>query len=56
MLREIAEGAPHLDLQTMGLMKNVFMAFGRILDEGSVAGVFRPLHPVLASRRSSGRC
>ncbi len=48
MLREIAEGAPHLDLDTLSLLRTVFMAFGRILVEGQTAGVFRPMHPVLA--------
>lgn len=48
MLREIAEGAPHLDLATLGLLRTVFMAFGRILSEGQAAGTFRPMHPVLA--------
>ena len=48
MLREISEGAPHLDLETFELMRNVFMAFGRILAEGAAAGTFRPIHPVLA--------
>ncbi|MGH9384959.1 MAG: TetR/AcrR family transcriptional regulator [Vicinamibacterales bacterium] len=48
MLREIAEGAPHLDLATLGLLRTVFMAFGGILLEGQAAGVFRPMHPVLA--------
>jgi AcrR family transcriptional regulator len=48
MLREISEGAPHLDLETLALMKGVFLAFGRILAEGSAAGVFRAVHPILA--------
>lgn len=48
MLREIAAGAPHLDLETLSLMKAVFLAFGRILTEGAAAGTFRPVHPVLA--------
>jgi AcrR family transcriptional regulator len=48
MLREIAEGAPHLDLDTLNLLRTVFMAFGRILADGQHAGVFRPMHPVLA--------
>ena len=48
MLREISEGAPHLDIDTFGLMKNVFMAFTRILSEGAAAGAFRPVHPILA--------
>jgi AcrR family transcriptional regulator len=48
MLREISEGAPHLDLETLALMKGVFLAFARILAEGSAAGVFRAVHPILA--------
>jgi AcrR family transcriptional regulator len=48
MLREIAEGAPHLDVDTLAHMRTVFMAFGRILAEGEQAGVFRRIHPVLA--------
>jgi AcrR family transcriptional regulator len=48
MLREISEGAPHLDLATLNSMKGVFLAFGRILAEGAAAGVFRPVHPILA--------
>ena len=48
MLREIAEGAPHLDLDTLNLLRTVFLGFGRILTEGQADGVFRPVHPVLA--------
>lgn len=48
MLREISEGAPHLDMDTFALMKAVFMAFARILAEGAATGVFRQVHPVLA--------
>ncbi len=48
MLREISEGAPHLDLETFAHMRGVFMAFGRILNEGATAGTFRQVHPVLA--------
>ena len=48
MLREISEGAPHLDPDTLALMRAVFTAFGRILTEGQQTGVFRPVHPVLA--------
>jgi hypothetical protein len=54
MLREIADGAPHLDLETFALMKNVFVAFGRILAEGAAAGTFRPVHPVLAYTSTMG--
>ncbi|MDO8680249.1 MAG: TetR/AcrR family transcriptional regulator [Acidobacteriota bacterium] len=48
MLREIAAGAPHLDLETLTLMKAVFLGFGKILADGAAAGTFRPVHPVLA--------
>jgi TetR/AcrR family transcriptional regulator len=48
MLREIAEGAPRLDPDTLSLMKTVFMAFARILTDGQHAGLFRPINPVLA--------
>ena len=48
MMREIAEGAPHLDPDTLALMRTVFMTFGRILSEGQASGVFRAVHPVLA--------
>jgi TetR/AcrR family transcriptional regulator len=48
MMREIAEGAPHLDLATLGHIRTVFVAFGRILAEGQAAGVFRAIHPILA--------
>jgi AcrR family transcriptional regulator len=48
MLREIAEGAPHLDLDTLAHIRTVFVSFGRILQEGEAAGVFRKIHPILA--------
>jgi TetR/AcrR family transcriptional regulator len=48
MLREISEGAPHLDLETFAHMRNVLGAFARILSEGAEAGTFREVHPVLA--------
>jgi AcrR family transcriptional regulator len=48
MLREIAEGAPRLDPDTLALMKTVFLAFHRILHEGEQSGLFRPINPVLA--------
>lgn len=48
MLREISEGAPRLDPEALALMKNVFQAFARILTDGQHAGLFRPIHPVLA--------
>jgi AcrR family transcriptional regulator len=48
MMREISEGAPHLDLETLGHIRAVFLGFGRILKEGEAAGTFRRIHPVLA--------
>lgn len=48
MLREIAEGAPHLDVATLKLLRDVFATFVRIVREGQRAGVFREVHPVLA--------
>ena len=48
MLREMSEGAPHLDLDTLGHIRRVFMGFGAILKEGQAAGIFREIHPILA--------
>ena len=48
MLREIAEGALHFDEEILTRMRNVFLAFARVLHEGQQAGVFRPVNPVLA--------
>src|SRR5688572_10542644 len=48
MLREIAEGAPHLDIDTLAHIRTVFIGFGRILHEGEAAGIFRKIHPILA--------
>ena len=48
MLREMAEGAPHLDADTLVLMRAVFVAFASILDAGARRRDFRPVHPVLA--------
>jgi TetR/AcrR family transcriptional regulator len=47
MLREMAEGAPHLDLETLGLMRTVFGAFARILADGQARDRFRPVNPIL---------
>jgi AcrR family transcriptional regulator len=48
LMREIAEGAPHLDLDTLSLIKTLMTAFGRILAEGQSSGLFRPVNPILA--------
>src|SRR5262245_54605474 len=48
LMREIAEGAPHLDRETFSGMRDVLAVFAGILAEGQARGVFRPVHPVLA--------
>ncbi|HEX6214091.1 MAG TPA: TetR family transcriptional regulator, partial [Vicinamibacterales bacterium] len=48
MLREIAEGALHFDTEILSRMRNVFLAFMRLLSEGQEQGVFREVNPVLA--------
>jgi TetR/AcrR family transcriptional regulator len=48
MLREMAEGAPHLDAATLALMRAVFAAFAAILADGHADGSFRQVHPVMA--------
>src|SRR5262245_12148541 len=48
MLREISEGASHLDGKTLGLMRVVFLAFCRILADGHARGDFREVQPILA--------
>jgi AcrR family transcriptional regulator len=48
MMRELAEGAPHLDRDTFMLIRNVISAFARILVEGERRRVFRPVNPILA--------
>jgi TetR/AcrR family transcriptional regulator len=48
MLREIAEGAPRLDADTMSHMRQVIGSFVAILREGQESGTFRKVHPILA--------
>ncbi|MBL8138333.1 MAG: TetR family transcriptional regulator [Acidobacteria bacterium] len=48
MMREMSAGAPHLDPATLLLLRGVFTAFGRILEQGVQSGHFRKVHPVLA--------
>jgi AcrR family transcriptional regulator len=48
MLREIAEGAPRLDPETMTRMRGVIAGFAAILQQGQSIGVFRQVHPILA--------
>src|ERR1051325_8885585 len=48
MLREIAEGAPRLDPETMTHMRGVIAGFAAILQQGQSTGAFRKVHPILA--------
>ena len=48
MLREMSEGAPHLDADTLTLLKAIFGAFAGILDNGAATHAFRRVHSVLA--------
>jgi len=48
MLREIAEGAPRLDPDTMAHMRGVIGNFAAILKQGQQGGEFRDVHPILA--------
>jgi AcrR family transcriptional regulator len=48
MMREMSAGAPHLDDATMGHMRNVFVGFSAILEEGVQAGAFRRVNPLMA--------
>jgi TetR/AcrR family transcriptional regulator len=48
MLREVAEGAPRIDPETMVHMRGVVMSFAAILQQGQQLKVFRPIHPILA--------
>jgi TetR/AcrR family transcriptional regulator len=48
MLREIAEGAPRLDPETMSHMRKVIGNFAAILQQGQHVGSFRAIHPLLA--------
>src|SRR5258706_11747582 len=46
-LREIAEGAEHVDAATLGYVREVLAALGSIIAEGVRAGRFQPAHPLL---------
>jgi AcrR family transcriptional regulator len=47
MLRELAAGAPHFDVQTFQLMNDVFAAVRDIIEQGQRDGVFRRVDPLL---------
>jgi TetR/AcrR family transcriptional regulator len=46
-LREIAEGAEHVDAATLGYVRDVLAALGGIIAEGVRLGRFQPAHPLL---------
>lgn len=46
-LREIAEGAGHVDAATLTYVREVLAALGGIIAEGVRAGRFQPAHPLL---------
>jgi AcrR family transcriptional regulator len=48
MLREVAEGATHLDRETIAALAAVPLAIGRIVRHGTERAEFRPVHPVAA--------
>jgi hypothetical protein len=48
MLRELSEGAPHLDDETLELIRRLVQSFARILSDGQQSGVFRRVNPILA--------
>jgi len=54
MLREMAEGGPRLDPDTLVLMRSVFVAFARIVQEGQATGAFRSVNLVLAYMSTIG--
>ncbi len=47
MMRELAEGATRLDVETLRLMGGVLHNLGVVLDEGVRDGTFRPANPVV---------
>jgi TetR/AcrR family transcriptional regulator len=46
-LREIAEGAAHVDAATLACIREVLTALGGIIADGVRAGRFQPAHPLL---------
>jgi TetR/AcrR family transcriptional regulator len=48
MLREIAEGGTHLDLETLASLARLPAIVGGVVREGAARGELRPVHPFLA--------
>jgi AcrR family transcriptional regulator len=47
-LREIADGAAHLEPDDLGLLAGIFGAVRSVIADGAKQNVFRPMHPGLA--------
>jgi TetR/AcrR family transcriptional regulator len=48
MLREIAEGAPRMDPETMQHMRGIITGFAAVIQQGQQLNLFRQVHPILA--------
>ncbi len=48
MLREIAEGAPRLDSETLGLISGLFQSVAAIVKDGERRGTFAAVPPLMA--------
>jgi TetR/AcrR family transcriptional regulator len=46
-MREIAEGGEHVDAATLGYVRDVLAALGRIIDAGRRGGQFVPMNPMV---------
>ena len=47
MLREVASGAPHIDVETFGMMNGVYLAVRDVIIQGQREGTFREADPLL---------
>lgn len=47
MLRELASGAAHIDIDTFGMMSGVYEAFRDVIVQGQREGTFRAADPLL---------
>ena len=56
MIREIAEGATHLDRETLTALAEVPRTIGGFVHREVSAGRLRPIHPLAAYLQSSPRC
>jgi AcrR family transcriptional regulator len=47
MMRELAEGGRHLDAAALARMGGIARIVGGLIEEGTAAGAFRPIDPIL---------